>query len=126
LASATRIKGVRARRRCNTIKSRFPAGFNAVAHEISWTSDIHFRHLLARRTPYSAGKVSGVILWHMKIKQKMELSFGDLIKAAYQVWGSGRAEKMLRLAINTRLVIFREDPHFLISSANEKSVLSNN
>jgi len=48
----------------------------------------------------------------MKIKEKMELSFGDLIKAAYQVWGSGRAEKMLRLAISTRLVIFREQPHF--------------
>jgi len=62
----------------------------------------------------------------MKIKQKMELSFGELIKAAYQVWGSGQAEKMLRLAINTRWVIFREDPHFLISSAMGTSALSNN
>jgi len=62
----------------------------------------------------------------MKIKQKMDLTFGDLIKAAYQVWGSGRAEKMLRLAINTRLVIFREDPHFLMSSAKGRSALSNN
>jgi len=49
----------------------------------------------------------------MKIKEKMELSFGDLIKAAYQVWGSGRAEKMLRLAISTRLVIFRGTAAFL-------------
>jgi hypothetical protein len=62
----------------------------------------------------------------MKIKQKMELSFGDLIKAAYQVWGTDRAEKMLRLEINTRLVIFREDPHFLISSAMGTSAFSNN
>ena len=62
----------------------------------------------------------------MTIKQKMELSFGDLIKAAYQVWGTDRAEKMLRLEINTRLVIFREDPHFLISTAKEMPPLSNN
>ena len=66
------------------------------------------------------------MVWRMKIKQKMELSFGELIKAAYQVWGSGRAEKMLRLAINRRLVIFREQPHFLISSGKESFALSNN
>jgi hypothetical protein len=52
----------------------------------------------------------------MKIKQQMELTFGDLIAAAYPVWGATHAEKMVRLAINTRLVVFREQPHSLISS----------
>lgn len=52
----------------------------------------------------------------------MELTFGDLITAAYQAWGAGQAEKMVRLAINARLVVFGEQPHFLISSAKGRSV----
>jgi hypothetical protein len=60
----------------------------------------------------------------MKVKHQMELSFGDLIKAVYQVWGSDRAEKMLQSAINTRQVIFPEQPLFLLSSAKEMSVFS--
>jgi hypothetical protein len=35
----------------------------------------------------------------MKIKQKRELPFGDLIAAAYQIRRAGQAEQMLRLAI---------------------------
>jgi hypothetical protein len=53
----------------------------------------------------------------MKIKQKMNLTLGELITAAYQVWGAGQAEKMVRLAINARLVVFRDHPHLLISTA---------
>ncbi len=60
----------------------------------------------------------------MKDAQKLELSFGDLIKVVYQVWGSGRAEKMLRQAISSGSVIFREPPIFLASSARELSMLS--
>jgi hypothetical protein len=58
----------------------------------------------------------------MRIKQKMELTFGDLITAAYQVCGAGQAEKMVRLAFNARLVVFRKPPHFLISYAKGMSV----
>jgi hypothetical protein len=58
----------------------------------------------------------------MKAKQKNEMTFGDLITAACQVWGPGQAEKMLRWAFNTRRVVFREPPHFLISSAKERSL----
>jgi len=58
----------------------------------------------------------------MKFKQKNEMTFGDLVAAAYQVWGTGHAEKMVRLAINTRRVVFREPPHFSISSAKGRSL----
>ena len=53
----------------------------------------------------------------MKVKHKNELTFGELISAAYQVWGAAQAVKMVRLAINTRLVVFRDHPHLLISAA---------
>jgi len=58
----------------------------------------------------------------MKIKRNKELTFGDLITAAPHVWGAGRAEKMGRLAGHARLMVFREQPHFLISSAKGRSV----
>jgi len=58
----------------------------------------------------------------MKIKKKIEMTLGGLITAAYQVWGAGQGEKMVRWAINSRLVTCREQPHFLISSAKGKPV----
>jgi hypothetical protein len=58
----------------------------------------------------------------MKIKPKMDLMFGDLITAASQAWGAGRVEKNARWASNARLVAFREQPHFLISSAMGRCV----
>jgi hypothetical protein len=58
----------------------------------------------------------------MKIKHKNELTFGELITAAYQVWGAGQAEKMVRLAINARQVVFRDHPHLLTSSAKGRCV----
>jgi hypothetical protein len=58
----------------------------------------------------------------MKIKPKNELTFGELITAAYQVWGAGQAETMVRLAINARRVVFRDHPHLLISSAKGRHV----
>jgi hypothetical protein len=58
----------------------------------------------------------------MKMKHKNELTFGNLIKASYQVWGPKQAEKMVRWAINSRLMIFRDHPYLLISSAKERHV----
>jgi hypothetical protein len=58
----------------------------------------------------------------MKIKHKNELTFGELITAAYQVWGAGQAEKMVRLAINARFVVFQDHPHLPISSAKGRCV----
>ncbi len=57
----------------------------------------------------------------MKVEQEKELTLGDLITAACQIWGAPQAEKMVRLAIKVGLVVFRERPHFLISSAKGRS-----
>jgi hypothetical protein len=53
----------------------------------------------------------------MKIKQKREWTFGNLITTACAVWGVARAEKMVRVAINTNVVVFRAAPQFCFSSA---------
>ncbi|MGD1088570.1 MAG: hypothetical protein ABR955_07565 [Verrucomicrobiota bacterium] len=58
----------------------------------------------------------------MKIKPKKELKFGDLITAAPQDWGAGRAREMVRYESNARQMVFRGQPHFLISSAKERFV----
>jgi hypothetical protein len=55
-------------------------------------------------------------------KQKEQLPFGDLVMASYMVWGSGLAAKMVRWAIKTRLVVFRQEPNFLGSSMKGRSV----
>jgi hypothetical protein len=57
----------------------------------------------------------------MKIERKKQLTLGDLIVAAFQIWGAGQAVKMVRLAIKTRQVVFRERAHFLISSAKRRA-----
>jgi hypothetical protein len=57
----------------------------------------------------------------MKAKKKMQLPFGDLVVATYQVWGSGLAAKMLRWAIKERFVLFNGHPHSLISSTKGNS-----
>jgi hypothetical protein len=44
----------------------------------------------------------------MEVKQKKELTLSESLTAAYQLWGAGQTEKMMRLAINARLVVFRE------------------
>jgi hypothetical protein len=56
----------------------------------------------------------------MRIKHKMELTVGGLIAMAYQAWGADRAAQMVQLATNTRLVMFRAQPHCLISFAKGK------
>ncbi|HEY3861445.1 MAG TPA: hypothetical protein VGO59_06100 [Verrucomicrobiae bacterium] len=53
----------------------------------------------------------------MKTRKKEELPFGDLVAAAYQVWGDRLAAKMLRLAIKARLIVFRGRRVYLQTSA---------
>jgi hypothetical protein len=57
----------------------------------------------------------------MKMKQKNTFTFSDLRKAAYQVWGAGLADKMVRLALNSGLVVLPGLPHPLNSSAKGRS-----
>jgi hypothetical protein len=49
----------------------------------------------------------------MKNKQKEKLAFGDLIVAAYQVWGKRLAPRMVKSAIKWRLVAFDGHSDFL-------------
>jgi hypothetical protein len=46
----------------------------------------------------------------MKTKEKEALPFGNLVMATYQVWGKDLAAKMVRWALKTRLVVFRDQP----------------
>jgi hypothetical protein len=57
----------------------------------------------------------------MKTKKKKAFTFGDLVTAAYEICGAGQAEMMVRLAVRTRLVVCRAQPHILISSVGGQS-----
>jgi hypothetical protein len=56
----------------------------------------------------------------METKHKKGLTLGDLITAAYQVWGATQAGKMVQWALNTRLVVLQKHPHLLLSSAKAR------
>jgi hypothetical protein len=58
----------------------------------------------------------------MKILQEKKLTLNESLSAAYELWETGQDEKMVRLAINARLMVFQEQPHVLISSANGRCV----
>ena len=47
--------------------------------------------------------------------RKRALTFGDFIAAAYRAWGTRRANGLVRLAFNARLVVFRGGQRFMIS-----------
>jgi hypothetical protein len=47
--------------------------------------------------------------------KKRVLTFGDFIAAAYRAWGRRRAKGLVWLAVNARLVEFREPRRFVIS-----------
>jgi hypothetical protein len=47
--------------------------------------------------------------------KKRALMFGDFIAAAYRAWGRCRANELVRLAVNERLVEFRGSQRFMIS-----------
>ena len=57
-------------------------------------------------TPFDARKFR-VIFIFMKNRKKKHLTFGELIAAAYRAWGEAEAGEKLRLAVQTRLVIFQ-------------------
>lgn len=46
--------------------------------------------------------------------KKSALTFGDFIAASYRAWGSGRAKGLVRLALNSHLVVFRGRQRFVI------------
>jgi hypothetical protein len=58
----------------------------------------------------------------MKMKQRNKFTLSDLRTAAYQVWGAGLAEKMVRLAINSGLVVLPGLPRVLNTSAKAKPI----
>ena len=78
--------------------------------------------MLGRVIPHREWRIVLAILSGMKVKEKKRMAFGDLILAAYQVWGAGLAEKMVQLAFSKRLVAFRQPPRFSISAANGRFV----
>jgi hypothetical protein len=57
----------------------------------------------------------------MKMKQDNKFTLSDLRTAAYIVWGARLAEKMVRLAINSGLVVLPGLPHILNPSAKGRS-----
>jgi len=52
----------------------------------------------------------------MKVKQKQKPAFGDLITAEYHGQETCQAEKLVRMASNACLVLFREPPYFSTSA----------
>jgi hypothetical protein len=48
---------------------------------------------------------------------KRVLRFGDFIVAAYQTWGWRRANDVVRLAVNTHLIEFRDGQRVVITGA---------
>jgi hypothetical protein len=52
----------------------------------------------------------------MKNKRKKLLTFGELIAAAYRVWGKAEAGEILRRAVKARLVVFQGHEQFSIST----------
>ena len=57
----------------------------------------------------------------MEVKQNKEMAYSESVMAAYQLWQTGQSEKMVQLAINAFLVVFREQPPLLISSTKGRS-----
>jgi hypothetical protein len=59
------------------------------------------------KTPHSSANPSGVILTNMNIKQKLNLSSGSFITAAYPAWLARLARKPVRSAKQARPVVLR-------------------
>jgi len=52
----------------------------------------------------------------MKMRPKKKpLTFGDFVAGAYRGWGKRRAEAIVKLAVNMRLIEFRCTERFVIS-----------
>jgi hypothetical protein len=57
----------------------------------------------------------------MEKKHRKEMTLKDLIAAAIQVWGSGHAKQMVRLAINSHWVVVRDHSHLFKSAAKGRT-----
>ena len=70
---------------------------------------------------YPAGTNSNLeFIRNMKSKRKTTYTFGDFVSAAYQVWGSSKAGRMVRKAIDSRQLVFLK--HGSMWSAKMKGV----
>lgn len=61
-------------------------------------------------------------LLRMKMKPKLDLTFGRLIMSARQTWRAGQGARMLQLMIKSRLLEFRKPVPCLIASPKETSI----
>jgi hypothetical protein len=48
-------------------------------------------------------------------RKKRVLRFGDFMTASYGAWGGRREKEIVRLAVNSHLVVFRGRQRFVIS-----------
>jgi hypothetical protein len=55
------------------------------------------------------------------ISNKKPLTFGDLVTASYRAWGAHRAKGLMRLAVNTHLVVFRGRQRFVIPELQDEN-----
>jgi hypothetical protein len=53
--------------------------------------------------------------------QKPALTFGDFISASYRAWGAHRAKGLVRLAVNSHLVVFQGRQRFVITEEQHES-----
>jgi len=47
-------------------------------------------------------------------RQKKRLTFGDLVATIYDACETRRARRLVRWAVNTRVVVFRGRQHFVV------------
>jgi hypothetical protein len=67
-------------------------------------------------------KFPACIFSWMKNKRKKHLTFGEFIMAAYRAWGKTDAREMVRLAVESRVVVFQGEEEFLISDSKRRTV----
>ena len=48
--------------------------------------------------------------------------FGDFITAAYRAWGKRRAPGLVQWAVNTHLVVFKGQQHFVITDDQHENL----
>lgn len=53
---------------------------------------------------------------------RKSLTFGDLVASAYRAWGSRRAKGLVRLAVNTHLVVFQGQQRFVIPEEQDENL----
>ena len=59
----------------------------------------------------------------MKINEKKKaLTLGDFIAATYRAWGARRARGLVRLALNSHLVVFRGRQRMVIPEESHENL----